>query len=216
MYRYRLLILNLVLVLAVLGSAWGRRIDTLTFTRHSFLSDLRLPFQGWKTSDETLSAKEVSVLDPDAVVVRDYQAPDGYWAQLAVIAGHQKRSIHTPGFCMTGSGYETLTQGECTLHLPDGTEITATRALMQQDKLRLVTTYFFTDGSYSTPSLVQFQGVQLLKRFQSTIPLGALVRILVPVRGEDVAGANKLSDTFAQSTVPGVLAALRQARLHPQ
>src|SRR5579871_5401086 len=164
MHRYRLLILNLVLAVAVLGSVFGRTIDFVKFTDHSFLSEKRLPFHGWTTKDETLDAHSLDVLRPDAYVVRDYSAPgEKSWrAQLAVIAGHKKSSIHTPGFCMIGGGWETLTQNNCTLRLPDGTEITAIRAHMRDetDRLDVLTTYFFTDGSYSTPSLVQFQAVQ--------------------------------------------------------
>jgi len=31
-------------------------------------------------------------------------------AELAIIAGHQKKSVHTPGFCLAGGGWETLWQ----------------------------------------------------------------------------------------------------------
>ena len=225
MYRYRLWILNLVLVLAVLGSVWGRRIDSLPFTHPFFLKDLRLPFRGMTTSDESLDSNDLRVLEPDGWMVRNYQSADGDWAQLAVIAGHQKRSIHTPAFCMVGGDYETLTQEPAALQLPDGRQIPAARSLMEghdtkhHRDFRVVVTYFFSDGDFCTPSLVRFQVAQFFARFGSTVPMGATVRIMALVRGNDdaaVRDANKLSDAFAQATVPGVLAALRQARLNPR
>jgi EpsI family protein len=158
-------------------------------------------------------------------VVRDYyESPNdkGFSAELAVIAGHKKRSIHTPAFCMVGGGFETLTQESYTLQLADGKQIPVARSIMEghnkernQDWQEVVT-YFFTDGDFCTPSLVRFQIAQFFARFQSTIPMGATVRIRVPIRGDDVVGAKKLSDAFARATVPGVLAALRQARLNPR
>jgi len=83
---------------------------------------------------------------------------------------------------------------------------------MMRQGHQLLVTYFFTDGEYATPSLLRFQGVQLLKRFEARVPLGALVRVSVPVR-TNVKEAAALSDDFARTAVPPVLAKLRQARL---
>ena len=76
-------------------------------------------------------------------------------------------------------------------------------------------TYFFTNGRYNTSNLIAFDWAQLLGHFQATMPMGALVRILVRVQGNDEASARQISDEFAQATVPAVLESLRQARLKP-
>lgn len=218
MYRYRLLILNLVLVLAVFGSVWGRGIDSLKITNPLFLKELRLPFRDWQPTEESLDPdqlRQIKVLDPDAYTMREYQSPDGVEAELAVIAGHQKRSWHTPSFCLA-SDWEILLEEPDTISLPDGMRIPVTRIVMQYNNIQKMVTYFFTDGAYNTPSLINFQVVQQLKHFKSTIPLGALVRIIVPARGADDADAKNLSNVFFRATVPGVMAALRQERLHPR
>ena len=218
MYRYRLLILNLVLVFAVLGSVWGRSIDSLTITNGLFLKNLRLPFQDWQCAEEPLDPEqqgEIKVLDPDACTMRKYRSPDGEEAELAVIAGHQKRTWHTPSFCLA-SDWEILLEEPDTISLPDGMRIPVTRIVMQYNTIQKMVTYFFTDGTYNTPSLINFQVVQQLKHFKSTIHLGALVRIIVPARGADDADAKNLSNAFFRATVPGVMAALRQERLHPR
>jgi EpsI family protein len=209
--RYRLLAVNGVLLLALAGSFWGRRIESATTGGPDFLQGLRLPFRDWKTADAQLSPAELSLLQPDAVMVRRYQSARGEAAELAVIAGHRKRSIHTPGFCMVGDGWQVVSQGEAVLPVGDR-NVPATRALMVKDGQQLMATYFFTDGDYSTPNLVRFQGVQLLKRFRAEIPIGALVRILVPVTREGAA-TEKLSEEFARATLPPVMESLRRARV---
>ena len=209
--RYRLLLANAVLALALFGSYWGRRVEGATVSRADLLSRLSLPFRGWKTSDIGLSSAEMQMLQPDAVLVRRYHAPDGRWAELAVIAGHRKSTVHTPGFCMVGGGWEVLSKRAVTLALPGGS-VEATQTVMGRQRQALVATYFFTDGSYTTRDLVRFDAEQLLKRFGRSVPLGALVRIIVPV-SKSPAESVKLSDDFARRTVPPVLGALRQARL---
>ena len=211
MTRYRLLILNALLLLTLLGSHLGRRIESASFAHADFLRDLKLPFRNWKSTEQTLTAGELKLLEPDATLIRRYQAPSHAWAQLAVIAGHRKKSVHTPGFCMAGGGWDTLTQQECTLSLSDRS-IQATRALMSKDGNQLLVTYFFTDGAYCTNNLVQFQGVQMLKRFRAEVPLGALVRVIIPVVA-DQAEAEKTSDDFVQAMLPGTLDALRGTHL---
>ncbi|MGV3722716.1 MAG: exosortase C-terminal domain/associated protein EpsI [Actinomycetota bacterium] len=211
LHRYRLLALNGVLLLVVAGSHWGRRIDAATLPDPDLFKKQSVQFRNWKTTDLDLSAAEREMLQPDAVMIRRFDSGKGPAAELAVVAGHRKQSIHTPGFCMTGGGWELSSQRQCRLDLPGG-PVTATRALMFRKGARVVATYFFTDGRYSTPNLVRFQGAQLVKRLQAEVPLGALVRILVP-SGEDVAAAEKLSDDFASATVPHVMERLREARL---
>jgi EpsI family protein len=143
--------------------------------------------------------------------MRRYQAADGQWAELAVIAGHRKRSIHTPAVCMVGGGWDTLTQQTATLPL-SGRPIPAMRLLMSKEGKQLLVTYFFTDGDACLNNLVQFQGFQALKRLRGQAPLGALARIIVPVCG-DAEQAARETDAFAQATLPGTLAALRQTHL---
>lgn len=211
LHRYRLLALNGVLVLILAGNHWGRRIDAATLPEGDLLQRNAITFRGWKATDSELTTSERDLLQPDAVLIRRFDSGKGSAAELAVVVGHRKQSIHTPGFCMTGGGWELASQRQCRLDLPDG-PVTATRSVMIRDGSQLVATYFFTDGRFSTPNLVRFQGAQLLKRLQAEVPLGALVRILVPA-GSNVAAAEKLSDEFARETVPPVMKALREARL---
>lgn len=211
MLRCRLWILNSVLLLTLLASLWGRRIESATLPHADFLRQLNLPFRDWTPTDAILTTDERQLLEPDAVLVRRYQSRTGESAELAVIAGHRKKTVHTPGFCMAGGGWETLWQQETLIALPDR-KVTATQALMAREGRQILVTYFFTDGDYCTRSLVQFQGVQMLKRFHARVPLGALVRLIIPVQTDEDA-ARTLQADFARALLPPVLQSLRQARL---
>jgi EpsI family protein len=212
LFRYRLLLLNGILLLTLLISYRGRNIDDVTFAQPDFLRHIPLHFRDWTASDEHLSVPEQEMLQPDAVLLRTYASHAGDAVELAVIVGHRKRSIHTPGFCMAGGGWETLWQQSQDLML-DGRKIPAIRSLLSKNNQLLLITYFFTNGDYSTRNLIAFQGEQMVKRLRSEVPLGAMVRILTPVRS-DQAAAERLSDEFAQATVAPVLQELRQVQLH--
>ena len=206
-FRRRLLLLNGALALVLAGTYWGNRAEVAAI-RPDLLSSLRLPFRGWNTSDRGLTPQERGLLEPDAVLLRTYRGKNGQFAELAVIAGSKKKTVHTPGFCMAGGGWEIVRQERGSLRLSER-EVPLTRMLLEKSGERWLVTYFFTDGDFSTTSLIRFQGAQLLKRLQTKVPFGALVRTIVPVLGEDVA-ARKLADEFTRATVPSVLDRLRQ------
>lgn len=211
--RYRLFALNGILLVALAGTHWGRSIEAATLEQKDLFQKAGVQFRDWKPTEQKLTASEQELLQPDAVLIRRFESGKGAAAEIAVVAGHRKQSVHTPGFCMAGGGWEVMSRRECSLPLADG-PVPATRALMLRNGSQLLVTYFFTDGRYSTPNLMKFQGMQLVRRLQARVPLGALVRIIVPV-GKDPLAAEKLADEFAQSTVPPVLKSLREARLQP-
>jgi EpsI family protein len=206
----RVLAVNAALLLALLGGNWGRRTAAPADVPPDLLSRMPLPFRGWATADQGLTAREKALLRPDAVLLRRYRSPGGQTAELAVIAGHRKQTVHTPAFCMAGDGWEIVAKRAVAVTLEDR-RIAATRAVLVSDGRELLATYFFTDGRLCTPSLLRFQGVQLLERLHAQPPFGALVRILVPVRGNRNA-AERLSNDFARSVLPEILKSLRGAR----
>ena len=211
MLRSRLLILNSILLLAVLGSCRARRSESATLARKDVLQRLALPFRDWKASDSSLAKSDWEILEPDAALIRRYEGADNRSAELTVVMGHRKRTVHTPTLCMSGGGWETLSQRYLDLPLP-GRKVHAVRQLMTREGKRLLMTYFFTDGDYCSPSLAQFQTVQLIQRLKASVPIGALVRTTVPV-GSDQAASEQISDEFAAATVPQILETLRHTRV---
>src|SRR5688572_20637030 len=102
MYKLRFLLINSLLIFAVLVSYGGRSIEDAHVQEAGFLSKLDLKFRGWSIKDLALDKSEMELLEPDAVLVRRFTAPDDGFAELAVVAGHRKKTVHTPGFCMAG------------------------------------------------------------------------------------------------------------------
>lgn len=77
----------------------------------------------------------------------------------------------------------------------------------------MLVTYFFTDGDFSTRELVHYQWDQMLKRLRGEPPMGALVRIIVPVHSDRKA-AERFSDDFAREMLPEILKSIRAARIN--
>src|SRR5262249_10489689 len=151
------------------GTWWGRRVEAAPYRPENFLAGLALPFRDWVATDRTLAPGEVKP-PPDAFLLRQYRSPAGDTAQLAIVAGHRQDTIHTPAICMSGAGWELLSQRSCTLDLR-GRAIPATRALLAKDGQRLLVTYFFTDGDQVSGSLIGFQLSQLLQRLRGGVPV---------------------------------------------
>ena len=214
MARYRFLLANAFLLLALLGGYWGRRIEGATLKQSDLLNRLNLPYSDWKSADFAIPPDELRLLEPDATLARRYESPAGQTIELMVIAGHRKRSIHLPSYCMAGGGWETLSQKDVSLPLPGGA-IPAAQARMTRNGATILATYFFTNGAQSTRSLTEFQGQQIADRFHARLTPGALVRLIVPLRAapDAQASAEKLTADFAASLLPPILNSLRHARL---
>ena len=215
MARYRLLLANVFLLLALLGGYWGRRIEGASLTSGDLLRRLNLPYRDWRTTDFAIPPDELRLLEPDATLARRYQSPTGAAVELVVIVGHRKRSIHLPAYCMAGSGWDTLSQADILLPQPGGAAIPAAQARMTRNNSTTLATYFFTDGNHSTRSLTEFQARQIADRFHARLAPGALIRILVPVGGgQDAARQSAaLTEDFAACVLPDVLDAVRYSRL---
>lgn len=207
--RYRWLAANAVLAVSLLGSIWGRQSESAAGPAPDCLKRLELPFRHWKATDTPISDSELNILQPDAVLARDYVSPDKESVQLVVIAGHRKRTVHTPGYCMVGGGWDVVSQHQVSIPLPAG-DVPAVRSVMMREGSQMIATYFFTDGDFSTSSVVKLQWRNLTKRMRARLPLGALVRIIVPVT-RDRQSSERLSDDFAKAALPAVLAALHDA-----
>ncbi len=209
--KYRLLCANAVMLIALFGVFWGRRIEDSHHAPSDFLANLAWNYRAWRTQKLTVPKSEAELLQADSIRMERFNAPDKNWIELTVIAGHRKQSIHTPAYCMRGDGWEVVAEEAISLPL-GGREIDAIRARITKDGQEMLATYFFTDGEFCTPNLMRFQTVQMIRRFGSQPPLGALVRILTPINGSRDAAAT-LTDTFAKATLPMTLDAMAHHRM---
>lgn len=207
----RLWIINALLLLTLAGAAWGRYSEVAVAAPRDFLPADQLRFRDWTFEDQPIAPDERAMLDPDAFLVRRYRSPDGKEAaELAVVAGHQKRTVHSPGFCMAGGGWEVMAETEETVDI-GGRRIPVKRSLQSKKGQHVLATYFFTDGDLATTSVVRLQAKQLFTRLRGGLPMGALVRVLVPV-SRNGAAAQARSDELLRATAPALLARLREVR----
>jgi EpsI family protein len=186
-------------------------VEATTVSNGDFLREMRVGFRNWKPVDVPLPHAYEELLQPDSTLIRRY-ASGQEWCELAVIAGHRKQTIHLPAFCVAGDGWEVIEQGSTRLPA-GGRTIAANQILMSKERHFMLVSYFFTDGTYSTPSLIRFQAKHILERFRTGIPLGALVRIMTPV-GADPGAAVSLTNDFAAATLPSTLELLRGVHLY--
>ncbi len=208
MRQTRFFIAGCVMLVALFGNIWNKSIENASYAGSDVIANLNIDYHGWKTTNGTISAGDLKLLRPDSYLIRQYLSPDkSQEVDLAVIAGHRKQSIHTPGFCMVGGGWEITSKQPVTVHSSVG-PIQAMQSFMTQSGERLVALYFYTDGSYSTDNLIKFQAVELLKRIERRAPEGALVRVIVPVR-DDPNPAVSLAHDFLLNSAPKIMSALR-------
>lgn len=209
--RHRLLCANVVALIALFGVFWGRQIENSNVPTDDFLARLDWHFRDWQGSRLAIPPSEAELLQADSIRMERFTARNGSWIEMTVIAGHRKQSIHTPAYCLRGDGWEVVAEETITLPV-QGQDVQAVRARIAKGSEEMLATYFFTDGTLCTPSLMRFQTMQMVRRLGSHPPLGALVRILTPVNGSRESAA-ALTDELAKSTLPATLTALNQHRL---
>ena len=175
-----------------------------------FLRGLAFPAGERVATEQGLTPIEQATLRPDSALVRQYQRPGEPPIQLVVIAGRDPECVHSPRSCLAGGGWERMSERVQSVSTAGGA-VATNRTLLFQGQEQLLVTYFFSDGSFSTPHLAAFQAHSLIQRLQLRAPLHALIRVAVPVAG-DVRAAERLTDEFAQSAFPAVLHRLREAQ----
>ena len=206
--------LNILLLLTLAGSLLGAHLESAPAAVPDFLRGLPLSYSGWRQAEVPLAAGDVAALQPDSLLMRQWTNPQGDWMELTVIAGHRKRALHTPAYCLRGGGWEPLAENNVALALSSGL-VPATSLTMMQGNQRILVTYFFSDGTACAPEAARFQTAQLWRRlhFGSHRPsVAALIRIVTPLRGEDaqsIPTAQAQIQAFARATLPAVLARLR-------
>ena len=212
--RSPLAALNFILLLTLAGSIVGAHLESAPAAVPNFLRGLALPYPGWRQAEVPLAAGDIAALQPDSLLMRRWTNPQGDWTELTVIAGHRKRALHTPAYCLRGGGWEPLAENNVALALPSG-PVPATSLTMMQGDQRILVTYFFSDGAACAPEAARFQTAQLWRRLQpgSHRPsIAALIRIVMPLRGEDAQSAltaQAQTQAFARATLPAILNRLR-------
>jgi EpsI family protein len=162
-----------------------------------------------------MSDKELEILENPTYLARYYQGSDGQGFQLMVIfSANNRKAVHPPQVCLSGSGYRILEEHDRYVALPDGRQIKIRELLAQKDAGLDLFLYVYKCGDSYTPSFFMQQlrvalGVALGK-ITGQSPAGALIRLTVPVRGQDADAGRKQAQRIAEEIMPRIDEGLRR------
>jgi EpsI family protein len=205
----RLVILGII-VLAVQG------LLTLSFSRAEYLpspaplSDFPSSIAPWEgVRDEALDAETLQMLSPDDVLNRQYVDAD-HSAELSLFVAyyktqHKAQGAHDPKVCLPGSGWNPLLSETIRVNVPSGASFPANHYVISKGEAKAAVLYWYQSHS----QIVAQQQILRLDRILDTIKDHrtdmALVRIVVPINGDDQATASDRAVQFAQSIYPYLL-----------
>ena len=171
---------------------------------------------GYAKTDLAVSAAELAVAGPNAYLFRAYRIPGDTVSAHAftVYVGYYERqtqgkTIHSPKNCLPGAGWEPLSSRAETIGTAAG-PVPVNRYLLQYHQEKALVLYWYQGRGRVAANeyVVKWQLLRdsALKHRSDE----ALVRVMVPVRGEDEAGAYQLASAVAQRLVPELYRALPQ------
>jgi EpsI family protein len=157
------------------------------------------------TRDEALGEEVLELIEPDAHLMRLYEA-DGrtpIWVYVGVYAGRAGtgKSAHVPEACYPAQGWEALSSESLDLHLASGEELTVQKLEFHREAAREKVLYWFQPaGRWPVGGALE----QLLRVVDSVQgrPQYAFVRISVRLDG-DPAAARDL-EAFTAEIAPAV------------
>ena len=181
----------LALLLCAQLGAWAMRPGTGSGISLP-LEKIPLRLAGWQGRDlGPFDNVTLAMLRPDAYLNREYVRRDGAPIQLAIVFGHRKTTFHSPGFCLLGGGWNITDKSRLRFRpRGGGRPITVNRFLLTREGRQAVVLYYYLEGRRSTASWVVHQAYLAWDRARGERPVGALVRLAVPV-GSDASAATE-------------------------
>ena len=164
-------------------------------------------------ADVTLSEQELAVAAPTSYLLRAFvdstaRRDTATAPAFTVYVGFydhqtQGKAIHSPKNCLPGSGWEPLTSSVSTVTTAAG-PVSVNRYLLQHDKEKALVLYWY-QGRGRVAANEYLVKWQLLRdsalRHRSD---EALVRIIVPLKGDDEGDAYRLAADVAARLVPAL------------
>ena len=168
---------------------------------------------GMTGTDVVVSDQELAVAAPttyvlrafgDSTGARDSATAPSFTVYVAYYDRQtQGKTIHSPKNCLPGAGWEPLTSSVSTVSTPAG-PVPVNRYLLQHDKEKALVLYWY-QGRGRVAANEYLVKWQLLRdsalRHRSD---EALVRIIVPLKGDDEAGAYRTAAGVVTQLVPAL------------
>lgn len=188
----------------------GRRVRPVA--EPSFAS---LPYVigDWRGADaEPLDEESRTILGADQYLLRTYQGVDGAAAGLYVAYYATQKpgvSIHSPLHCLPGTGWEPLDTSETRVQTAAGS-VRVNRLLARKNLDQALVLYWYQLEDRMVASDVMSRIYLAGRGMIGGRSDAALVRIVVPVAGSEVA-ADMVARRFARDLIPVLQTALHTA-----
>ena len=201
------------ILLLGLAASIGLRGDQTEVLSAPLASAVPRTLEHYASTELTVSDEELAVARPTAYLLRAYDdsthpadslAPSGFTVFVAFYDHQtQGQSIHSPKNCLPGAGWEPLTSSVTTVATSTGA-VPVNRYLLQHGQEKALVLYWY-QGRGRVAANEYLVKWQLLRdsalRHRSD---EALVRIIVPLRGEDQTAAERLATAVAARLVPSL------------
>lgn len=162
----------------------------------------------WRESSETVLDSEVlGTLQPDDYLARVYVPANGSQA-ISLFVGYfnsrrDGRAPHSPQWCLPGAGWKSVSSKVVSVRLPPTPEsFPANEYLIEKGMSKEFVLYWYHQGGRTVANELVAQIYSMPELIFHSRTDTALVRIIVPVSGNDIAAARAAGTSFAQAIYP--------------
>jgi len=142
-------------------------------------------------ADQILDDETMAVLRASDYLLRDYRRPDGQVAYLYVgyyASQREGASYHSPLNCLPGSGWTLSEPAKAMIPLPDGSQFTANKYVIENGEHRSLMLYWYQGRGRQVASEYWGKVYTVIDSVRLRRSDGAMVRVTVPLgESEEVA-----------------------------
>jgi EpsI family protein len=197
-------------VLLVVGGAlvnWWERAGEAHVERHA-LAEFPVQLGAWQQrgADTKFTQDVEQILRADDYLLRDYATPDGRSANFYVGYYFTQRNgatYHSPLNCLPGAGW-TMRDPALIRITPagGGTPFEANRYIIENGNDRQLLVYWYQGRGRAVASEYWGKVYTVLDSVKLRRSDGAMVRVIVPFRGNDEAAALRTAEDLAAQAAP--------------
>ena len=199
--RFAVLLIAIVAV-GVVVNAWAylgeARVD------RKQLKDFPVQVGDWRRSqpDQILDDATMAVLRASDYVLRDYRRADGQTANFYVgyyASQREGASYHSPLNCLPGSGWTLSEPGKVMIPLPDGSQFTANKYVIENGATRSLMLYWYQGRGRQIASEYWGKVYTVIDSVRLRRSDGAMVRVTVPLGESEDAALKSALDLSAKA-----------------
>jgi EpsI family protein len=166
---------------------------------------------GYAGRDTEIPEQEIRVAGVDSYLLRDYAISDSALPAFSVYIGYyqtqtQGRTIHSPKNCLPGAGWEALASAVTWIPTSQG-PVAVNRYTLQREDAQALVLYWYQGRGRVEANEYRVKWHLLKDAAVRRRTDEALVRVVVPIRGDE-ASAVTLAEDVARALIPPVSRAL--------